>query len=317
MKLQTQLELQPGKPPLHYQHPVVLLGSCFASHMGEKLDYYKFRTTVNPFGILFHPKAIETIVERAAADRLYGQDEVFFHNERWHCFDAHSELSNPSKEELLRLLNIRLSAMKAAMGEASHIIITLGTSWGYKRKKTEALVANCHKVPQKEFDKELSAVPALTATLEKIVGLLQKCNPGVSVIFSVSPVRHLKDGFVENQRSKAHLIAAVHQCIEQNKGVSLHYFPAYELMMDELRDYRFYAADMIHPNDLAIAYIWEKFKKAWISEAVYGLMKAVGDIQKSLSHKPFHAGSAQHQAFEASLQERIRELEQAHPYLAF
>jgi len=285
--------------------------------MGEKLDYYKFRATVNPFGILFHPKPIETLLEGAVADRCYGPDEVFFHNERWHCFDAHSDLSNPSKEELLRLLNARLSAMKVSLKEASHIIITLGTAWGYKRKKTGAWVANCHKVPQKEFDKELSTVPALTATLEKIVGLLQKCNPGVSVIFSVSPVRHLKDGFVENQRSKAHLIAAVHQCIEQKKGDSLHYFPAYEFMMDELRDYRFYAADMIHPNDLAIAYIWEKFKKAWISEAVYGLMKTVGAIQKSLSHKPFHAGSAQHQAFEASLQERIRELEQAHPYLTF
>jgi hypothetical protein len=315
MKLQTQLELQPGKPPLHYQHPVVLLGSCFAAHIGEKLDYYKFRATVNPFGILFHPEAIKALVERAAADRFYGPDEVFFHNERWHCFDAHSDLSNPSKEELLLLLNARLSAMKAALNEASHIIITLGTAWGYKRKTTGAWVANCHKVPQKEFDKELSAVPELTATLEKIVGLLQKCNSGVSVIFSVSPVRHLKDGFVENQRSKAHLIAAVHQCLEKGKGTS--YFPAYEIMMDELRDYRFYAADMIHPNELAIAYIWEKFKKAWISEAAYGLMEAVGSIQKSLSHKPFHAGSAQHKAFEASLQERIRELEQAHPYLAF
>jgi lysophospholipase L1-like esterase len=318
MKLQTIVPLQKAEQPIDYSSKMLLLGSCFVENMGEKLDYYKFRSLQNPIGILFHPLALENLVERALAGKTYQEDEVFEQNGIWHCFDAHSDLNALSREDLLNHLNQRLQETKAGLEDATHVIITLGTAWVYENIASRKVVANCHKVPQKEFVKKMLTPEEIQSSLARLVNWVQQVNPKANIIFTVSPVRHLKDGFVENQQSKSHLITAQHSVLSsraQSRDVS--YFPAYEIMMDELRDYRFYGKDLVHPNALAVEYIWEKFKSVWISPDCYLVMDEVDGVQKGLLHRPFNPDSEAHQTFRKSLRTKITYLQERYPFMKF
>ncbi|GAA4236356.1 GSCFA domain-containing protein [Postechiella marina] len=321
MNLQTKIPLKKASGPvIDYSANVFLLGSCFSENIGGKLDYFKFKNTQNPFGILFHPKAIETLIFRAVNSKLYLDEDVFFNNEQWHCFDAHSKLSNASKSSLLTGLNKQISLTNTQIRQASHIIITFGTAWVYRFNSSKNVVANCHKITQSHFKKELLSVDTITQSLHNIVNLISTVNPHASVIFTVSPVRHIKDGFIENTRSKSHLIAAIHQLLNKefktiNKSSS--YFPSYEIMMDELRDYRFYNEDMIHPNATAIKYIWERFISVWVSQDALKTMEEVDAIQKGLLHKPFNSKSEAHQKFLKKLEDKKAQLQIKHAHLTF
>ncbi len=320
MNLQTQISFRKADKQIDYASDLMLLGSCFSEHIGEKLDYFKFRTLQNPFGILFHPLAIENLITRAIQKRGYTPEDLFYHNERWHCFDAHSNTSNVSKEKVLEGLNGQLRKTEQLLSKASHIIITLGTGWTYQKRETGVTVANCHKIPQKEFKKQLLTVDEITASLQRTIEQIETVNKNTQLVFTISPVRHLKDGFVENQRSKAHLIAAVHDIVNayaDGEKSRVAYFESYELMMDELRDYRFYKADMIHPNTLAIDYIWEKFSEVWVSDDAQVAMKLVEEIQRGLDHRPFNPNSEQHQKFRESLKEKISYIKKEHPAMTF
>ena len=289
-------------------------------NIGDKLAYYKFQTVQNPFGILFHPLAIEKLVTRAIQQTVYTEKDVFFLNDKWQCYDAHSDLSSGSKEVLLQNLNTGLEQTKIQIESASHIIITLGTAWVYELKNRGQVVANCHKVPQKEFDKKLLSIAQIQKSLESALLQIQTINKNVQFIYTVSPVRHLKDGFVENQLSKAHLITALHQVLNSSPlegALATNYFPSYELMMDELRDYRFYTEDMVHPNKTAIQYIWEKFFEVWISEKAIPIMGDVETIQKALAHKPFHPEAEKHQKFRMHLQQKIDYIQKRYPFIRF
>ena len=316
MKLQTQISL--GKQSnnlIDYKSNILLVGSCFVENIGEKLNYFKFQNTTNPFGILFHPLAIETFLTNAINEKKYTEQDIFFHNERWHCFDAHSQLSSTSKEVLLSQLNEAVKETNQQINKSTHIIITLGTAWLYRFIETDKYVANCHKVPHKKFLKELLSVDTIVDSLESILVLLKSVNPKMSIIFTVSPVRHLKDGFVENTQSKAHLISAIHQVVEPRK--QQYYFPSYEVMMDELRDYRFYKNDMIHPNQTAVNYIWDKFQDVWISESSNETMEEVNSIQKGLLHRPFNSKSDTHQLFLQQLEHKKSLVNSKFPHIIF
>lgn len=281
--------------------------------MADKLDYFKFQNSCNPFGIIFNPVSIEKLIRLVVSEEEFTDLDIFFHNERWHSFDVHSDLSSNSKEELLATLNSILKITKQQVQEASHIIITYGTAWIYRALESDEIVANCHKVPQKHFAKELLSIATIKESISNTIQLIQSINPEARFIFTVSPVRHIKDGFVENQLSKSHLIAAIH-----DSEFKVHdYFPSYEIMMDELRDYRFYANDMLHPNPLAIDYIWERFKEAVITEKAYTTMEAVENIQKSLQHRPFNPESVSHQKFETNLQAKIRKMVLQYSFMKF
>ena len=294
------------------------MGSCFAVNIGQKFDYFKFRNTTNPFGILFHPEALEKFIGFAVNNKTFTEADIFFHNERWHCFDAHSDLSHPDKKVLLDRLNAASSLANAEIKAASHIIITLGTAWVYRSNETGNLVANCHKVPQKEFTKELHSVGAIKQSLHNILALLEQVNPNLTVIFTVSPVRHIKDGIIENQWSKSNLISALHEVLSSEIcNLKSRYFPSYEIMMDELRDYRYYAEDMIHPSQVAINYIWERFTQAWIAPPAQQTMQEVDSIQRGLQHRSFNPESTQHIKFISKLQERINALTASHPDMTF
>jgi len=316
MKLQTNIKLQ--KQPHHqidYSSKLMLLGSCFSENIGSKFEYHKFQSDVNPFSILFHPVAIENLITRSINEDFYSEEEIVSQNEIYSCFDAHSKLNALSKSQLLERLNAQLSETLHQIKSVSHIIITLGTAWVYRHIVTDKIVANCHKIPQKQFLKELLSVEDIVASLESIIALVRSVNPKVNFIFTVSPVRHLKDGFVENNRSKAHLLSAIHQVVEPRK--QLFYFPSYEIMMDELRDYRYYNQDMIHPNDLAIDYIWETFKTVWLAEDAVEISEKIASIQTKKAHRPFNPNSEAHQEFLANLQEEIAQIQKELPQVKF
>ncbi len=311
MNLQTQIPLLPEAPQIEYASKIVLMGSCFTENMGGKLDYFQFQNVQNPFGVIFNPVSLGLLIERAVQEIPFSEKDLFEQQGLWQSFEAHSSLAGSIAEEVLENLNAQRVALKKGLVEATHIILTLGTSWVYRFKKTGAIVANCHKVPQQEFTKELLSVADIQSSLEALFSEIKKVNPSATLIFTVSPVRHLKDGFVENTQSKAHLITAIHGL----QGIK--YFPAYELMMDELRDYRFYGEDMLHPNATAIEYIWEKFRQVWIDPASEKLQKEIDSIQKGLRHQPFQPDSEAHQQFQKSLQQKIEVLRKELPWIRF
>ncbi|RTY90368.1 GSCFA domain-containing protein [Flavobacterium sp. RSP46] len=318
MNFRTQVPIPKSKFPIGYTSKIMSLGSCFAVNMAQKLDYFKFQNSCNPFGILFHPIAIEKLVDFAVSGKQLTESDIFFYNERWHCFDVHSDLSSSSKEELLASLNAILIATKLQLQHVSHIIITYGTSWVYRNIESNCVVANCHKVPQKLFQKELLSVEEIEESIVKTLKLIHVVNPSCTIIFTVSPVRHIKDGFVENQVSKANLISAIHSVLgTEHCKLNTEYFPSYEIMMDELRDYRFYTEDMLHPNPVAIDYIWKRFKETTISETAFATMDEVSTIQKSLSHKPFNPKSESHLKFESKVREKITKLESEYSFMKF
>ena len=315
MNFQTIVPLnKETRNSIDYNAKILLLGSCFSENIGDKLNYFKFQTSQNPFGILFHPKAIENLVTNAINEKKYLPEDLIFQNERWHSFDAHSSLSTTDKNELLANLNSAIIATNKKLKEATHIIITLGTSWVYRFIETDVIVANCHKIPQKKFLKTLLSVDEITKSLKTTISHLKSVNKNIHILFTVSPVRHLKDGFTENMQSKSHLITAIHS-IMKTKNSS--YFPSYEIMMDELRDYRFYAEDMIHPNKTAINYIWERFVETRISESSKLTMKEVETIQKGISHKPFNENSEQHQKFLNNLEIKKDKLNSIFNFITF
>lgn len=308
MKLQTQIPI----PVENYNHidynsKLLLLGSCFVENIGNKLAYFKFKNTINPFGILFHPKSIEALITNAINEKVYTETDIFFQNEQWHCFDAHSKLSKPSKKDLLNRLNTQIKFTNQQINKSTHIIITLGTAWIYRFIETDSCVANCHKIPQKKFLKEITSIEEIRQSLQAMVSLIKNVNPKACILFTVSPVRHIKDGFVQNTQSKAHLIAAIHQVIAPENFV--HYFPSYEIMLDELRDYRFYAEDMLHPNATAVNYIWAKFKATWMTSKTHLIMDEVELIQKGLAHVPFNSKSDLHQSFLDNLELKKNDLQ--------
>jgi hypothetical protein len=321
MILQTQIPLS-RQPDNHidYQSKLVLLGSCFAENMAEKFEYYKFQTTFNPFGIIFNPLSIEKLLSKSIQKDYFTEADVFYHNEQWHCYDVHSKLSHSSKEELLIQLNNQIDLTATQLHNASHIIITLGTAWVYKLNTTNQTVANCHKVPQNYFTKVLLSIEDISQSLCSIVENVLRINPKAKFIFTVSPVRHIKDGFVENTQSKAHLISAIHQFLNQLSSINNQqsfYFPSYELLMDELRDYRFYTDDMLHPNQIAINYIWEKFNDVWIHSKAYKTMGIVESIQKGLKHQPFNPETQTHQQFVKTLEANKTALQNQFPHIVF
>jgi len=315
MNLQTIVPLKKEvKNSIDYNSKILLLGSCFSENIGDKLNYFKFQTNQNPFGILFHPKAIENLVTNAINKKKYLPEDLIFQNERWHCFDAHSSLSSADKNELLANLNSAITATNKKLKEATHVIITLGTSWVYRFIETDAIVANCHKIPQKKFLKKLLSVDEITKSLKTTIALLKSVNKNIHILFTISPVRHLKDGFTENMQSKSHLITAIHSVINAN---NCSYFPSYEIMMDELRDYRFYAQDMIHPNKTAINYIWERFMETQISDSSKLTMQEIETIQKGISHRPFNKNSEQHQRFLKNLEVKKEKINSLFSFIKF
>lgn len=316
MNFTTKIPIQKYNHPITYDSKIMLLGSCFAESMGKKFDYFKFQNTTNPFGIIFNPVSLSKLIERSVQKEFYTEEDIFFHNDLWHCYEVHSELSHTDKQLFLNNLNSVVELTHRQIGSLTHCIITLGTSWVYRNIETNEIVANCHKVPQKQFVKELLSPEIIAQSIESILFSISVVNPNCNFIFTVSPVRHLKDGFAENTLSKSHLISALHKTITHLPS-PISYFPSYEIMMDELRDYRFYAEDLLHPNQMAIDYIWIQFFENYISESEFGLMNQICEVQRALKHRPFNPNSESHLKFLEHLNLKIEQIKEKLPQVSF
>ncbi|MBK5213516.1 MAG: GSCFA domain-containing protein [Flavobacteriaceae bacterium] len=320
MKLQTEIPLNPEENQIDYSSKILLLGSCFSENIGSKFDYFKFQNLQNPFGVIFNPVSIEKLIYRAIENETFSETTVFQHNGIWKCFETHSELSSLDKTEFLKNLNSALQHLRDALFSSTHIIFTFGTAWVYRNIENGEIVANCHKLPQRNFTKELLSIETISKSIQNTIEKISTVNPKISIITTVSPVRHIKDGFVENSRSKAHLHSAIHEFLNRKSSIlnrKSFYFPSFEIMMDELRDYRFYADDMLHPNKTAIEIIWKKFSKVWINSETESLQKEIASIQNGLNHKPFNPESSEHIQFSEKLQHKISSLQKRFRHIQF
>ncbi|MEN8186476.1 MAG: GSCFA domain-containing protein [Bacteroidota bacterium] len=314
MKFRTEIIIPKQENLIDYQSNIVLFGSCFTENMESHFNYLKFNNTANSHGIIFNPVAIEKAVSDCVEEKKYDQNDLYHHNELWLSLNHHTRFSSDKQEEVLTKINSEIQDANRSLKKASHVLITLGTARVYRFKETSDLVANCHKVPQKYFDHELLSIQEIIASLNRIIKKIESVNTNITFLFTVSPVRHIKDGLAENSLSKAHLLSAIRQVVDAR---NYFYFPSYEIMMDDLRDYRFYASDMVHPNEIAMEYIWDKFKGSWISEESYQLMKEIDNIQRSLQHRPFRKNSKQYQDFLKNLENKIESIESKYPQIRF
>lgn len=312
MDFRLELEVKKSATLISYRDKIMLCGSCFTENIGSKLDYHKFKTLQNPNGILFNPVSIAKSVTSYIEDKQYNEDELFYFNDIWQSWEHHSRFSSVNKEQSLKMINDSQRSAHQFLKEADWLMLTLGSAFIYELSD-KTVVANCHKVPTDKFNKRLLGVEEVMSVLDNLMHRLFLFNPKLKIIFTISPVRHLRDGFVENNRSKATLIQAVHQLID--KFDKLFYFPAYELVIDDLRDYRFYAEDMVHPNYAATNYVWDKFVNAMMDDVTIELLQKVNEIQRARNHKAFNPASAQHQKFLQSYLQKTISLQQQYPPL--
>lgn len=284
---------------------IYCLGSCFSDNIGLKLSQNKFRVETNTFGVIYNPYSIFNNIRSVLSDTFPSNDfiqsaSVFFH------WDAHSEISHTDRNQLQALISDKVAKSKKQLTSAKWILITLGTAHIYTYNATRKIVANCHKIPQKEFSKRLLSVQEITELYFEVFQQLHTVNPEAKVILTVSPVRHIRDGLVENNHSKAILIQAVQEIVRQDPNA--HYFPAYEIMIDELRDYRFYKEDMIHPSEQAIDYVWSKFITTMTDKKTQTFIQKWEKMRKSLAHRPFHPSSQDHQRFLKTTLEKLQSM---------
>lgn len=297
--LKLEFNIPPSDIKINLQDPIYLLGSCFSDNIGSLLIASKFRATINPFGTLYNPISIfKHLSGSVSPEDITRHQDVFYH---WDCHGAVSALT---KEALFSKYSDALDVHKKALSDAKWIMITLGTSWVYSLAGTDQVVANCHKHPASSFNKRLLGVEEVVTALTSTIRSLSKS--GKRILLTVSPVRHIRDGLVSNNRSKAILLEAVHQLVEGNKNC--YYFPSYEIVIDELRDYRFYKDDMIHPADWAINYIWKQFQITYFDDQTLHFIRKWEPIQKALHHRPFHPSSTAHQTFLRQTLHKLTEL---------
>lgn len=310
MDFRTPVEWHGESEEIKYSDHVLLMGSCFAENVGGLLLENKFSCDVNPFGILYNPLSIAKALRQMLDGKVYTMDDLFDSGGQWHSWMHHSSFSSTDADECLNRINSRLEKAASALPRTSWLIMTWGTAFGYE--KDSEVVGNCHKQPDRLFTRRLLDVDTICGEWNDTLREAKQRFPGLKVMLSVSPIRHLKDGLHGNQISKSVLLLAIDRlCRELD---FCHYFPSYEIVMDELRDYRFYAEDMLHPSPLAVKYIWECFCSTYMSKDTQRVMKEWADIQKGLAHRPFNPDSDAYRRFLSQIVLKIEELKEKFPY---
>ena len=324
LKFKLSLPAKPSVVSVSYKEKVLLIGSCFTENMGVKLQNHLFETLENPHGILFNPVSVQNAIMDCISNKQYTKADLFLLNDVWNSWHHHSRFSGITETEALYKINSSIHEAHSFLKNAKHLIITLGSAWLYTLNENAPsqiglVVANNHKAPSSWFSKRLMNSNELLSNLQLLVDALKAFNPNLHIIFTISPVRHLREGLVENNRSKAVLIQAVHDLIANHCSShyksSLTYFPAYEYVIDDLRDYRFYAEDLVHPNYAATNYVWEQFIETYMSAETQTIMKQVAELQLAINHKPFFVGSTEHQKFLGSCIEKTEHLLAQYPFL--
>lgn len=313
MQFHLSFPVTPLPAPIQYDQELLLMGSCFAEEIGGKLQEHRFNTLVNPHGILYNPLSITQALTTYLDGKVYTREDLFMHNDLWNSWDHHSRFSGLTPEATLENIHRMQAAATKAIENADWLIITLGSAHAYILKENNRLAGNCHKVPAGNFYKRMLTVDEVVTALDNVMHRLFFRNRKINILFTVSPVRYIRDGVVENNLSKAILLQAVHHLV--NKFNRLFYFPAYELVIDDLRDYRFYKEDMVHPNELAVNYVWEQVIKAGISPGSQELLHSIAEITRAANHRAFNPESPQHRQFLSHYAARVQQLMAAHPQL--
>jgi hypothetical protein len=311
MELFTKVNIPLSDKKLAYQDQILLLGSCFADNIGEKFSEHYFQTTINPFGTLYNPASIMKAIQLSMCRD--SKHYLLPHNGLWHSMMHHGSFSHPDKNELLRRYDESLERMCNALQKASTIIVTFGTSWVYEMDGM--VVANCHKMPADRFRRNcMTANRIIDMWLPLLVQI-----PNKHWIFTVSPIRHIKDGLHANHLSKATLMQAIDTLIvnarELNPSSSYSYFPSYEIMLDELRDYRFYAEDLVHPSPVAVEYIWQRFVETYMTTDTQGEMRTLHQLWRDRHHRLLHPDTQESMAFVERTEKRLQTLKTQYPWL--
>jgi GSCFA family len=318
MKFRSEFTPKPFLVKMKHTDKLLLVGSCFTEQIGKKLAAHKFDVLENPNGILFNPISIAKAVMSYANAKMFTEEELFYHNELWASREHHTQFSDMEKATALKSINESQQQALDFIKKTDWILLTLGSAFVYEWKDIAAtdnyenVAANCHKVPTDKFNRRLTEPDEIKAVLQKMEVAVRAINPNVKFIYTISPVRHLREGFVENNRSKAALIQAVH---ELTNDTDIFYFPAYELVIDDLRDYRFFAEDLAHPNYAATNYVWDKFVPTVIDEASQQLMVEINEINAAKNHKPFNENSAAHKAFKLKYLTKTILMQQKYEYM--
>ncbi len=320
MELLLPISIAKATPPITHMHKILVVGSCFTEHIGNALAELKFSMLQNPNGILFDPLSVCGSLLSYIENKKYVQSDLFFLNEIWHSWQHHSQFSGTDREGVLQAINASQQRAHAFLKNADWLIVTLGSAFHYRLTGAARAthtgsegVANCHRAPAAWFQKNLLPIDAIVAALDNAMHRLFGFNAKLRIIFTVSPVRHVRDGVVENNRSKARLLEAVHHLV--NKFDRLYYFPAYELVIDVLRDYRFYDTDLVHPNYAATNFVLEHFLKAHASAESLQLVSELKPIITARKHKAKYADTDAHKAFLNRFLKQTNELQVRHPYL--
>ncbi|RXM49664.1 MULTISPECIES: GSCFA domain-containing protein [unclassified Chryseobacterium] len=304
MKFRTEVDIPKSEKKIEIEDRIFSIGSCFASEMTELLKDGQLQTLNNPFGTIFNPFSINNAVKRLHDSEFYIEDELITYNEEYISLDHHTSFDTRYIHQTLDKINGKIEAGNAFLQEADWIIITYGSSFIYEFLPKQKLVTNCHKIPQKFFEKRLLSHQELTGSIyNTILEFKDICKEGVQILFSVSPVRHTKDGMVENQLSKSKLITAIHESISLFEDC--HYLPVYEILMDDLRDYRFYKEDMIHPSTQAVNYIFDKFGDSYFSDETKEFIKENFKIMRALEHRTNDVKDPKFIEFREKLDQRI------------
>jgi len=298
-----------------HNNQIVCIGSCFAENIAHRLQSNKFKCLLNPFGILYNPLSIEKVLNLLLDSNSFSEDQLFNHQGLWHSFDHHGHFSKPDKAETLQSINSSLANGQTFLKNTTRLIVTLGTAYVFVYKKSGAIVANCHKLPGNEFDRKRLDVETIVEKLSHAFEKIKAKNPELQIVTTVSPIRHIRDGLVENQKSKGVLLLALGQITTNLDFV--HYFPSYEILLDDLRDYRFYETDMIHPNKLAIDYIWDYFRLSFFENDTINIIAEIEKFVNASNHLPFHPDTVQHQTFLKQQLEGINRLEEKFSFLDF
>jgi hypothetical protein len=313
MKFRTELNIKQELPKITYKDNLLFLGSCFADNISQYFKQYRFNSVCNPFGTLYHPVAIANAIQIALKEDY--KHKVIETNGLWTSYDVHSSLNRDTKKAFLENFKLKQAELNDQLTKTDFLFITLGTAHVYKHLQSETIVANCHKIPQKEFEKQLLSVDEIKTALEQTIQSLTSVNLSIKIVFTLSPVRYLRDGFEENQLSKSLLYLAIKNCVAKHDR--LFYFPGYELVLDDLRDYRFYEKDLVHPNQMALDYVWEKLKETFFSTETLDILKRVEKINSRLDHRLFNPETATAKAFKNDTKKLIKTLTKDCPDIDF
>lgn len=313
MKFRSEIKIEKEKFEISHKQKLIFLGSCFSEQIGQLLQRSGFDCKINHFGVIYNPISIFEILEKAIDQYVYTEEDLCCYQNKWSCLNFHGSFSDGNPQILLQKINQFNLLLYRDLIQTNALFITLGTSIAYKYKLKDKIVANCHKIPQQEFDKIFISSPEIELRFADLYQKLIKIIPDVNIVFTISPVRHLKDGFIENQKSKANLLLSVHQL--KQKYFNVYYFPVYEIMMDDLRDYRFYKEDLIHPNEMAIAYIFEKFSNTFFNSSTIQFSEEVNRYFLKREHRPLFPDTEEYQEFKNEINKEEERLLKILPHL--